>query len=109
MQTLLWVPNYSCYSDQATLPVGLLTYLICVLTHKLCILSGHLFGIWRIDEVVEKVSDGNDNNDDFTYLITKIHTMVNEEIREVIEEVPEHLHFTSKNWQFADKIRMRDL
>lgn len=103
------MPNYSCYSDQATLPIGLLTYLSCVLVHKMCIVFGRLVGIWRIDEVVEKVTETTDDNDDFSYLVSKIHTMVNEEVREVIEEVPEHLHFTSKNWHFADKIRMRDL
>jgi len=56
MQTLLWVPNYSCYSDQATLPVTLLVFLVCVLTHKICMLLGRLCGIWRIDEVIERVS-----------------------------------------------------
>ena len=29
MQTLLWVPDYSCYADQATLPVALLMLLLC--------------------------------------------------------------------------------
>ena len=109
MQTLLWVPNYSCYSDQATLPVALLVYLVCILTHQMCLVVGRLCGIWHIDEVIEKVTDETESGDDFKYLVKKIHTMVMEDIRVPLEDIPDHLHFSSKNWQFADRIRMRDL
>ena len=75
IQTLLWVPAYSCYSDQATLPVALLTFLLCVFTHKMCLLFGRLTGIWKIDEVIEKFTDSAQGSSDFHYLVNKVITL----------------------------------
>ena len=108
MQTLLWVPNYSCYSDQATLPVTIMMILLCILMHKLCMMCGKCCKIWKIDEVIEKVADGADAGDDFLYIINKIHLMTKEDERIVVEETPASLRFNSKVWFMIEKQRIRD-
>jgi hypothetical protein len=31
IQTLLWVPTYNCFADQAVIPLALVIYVFCVL------------------------------------------------------------------------------
>ena len=81
MQTLLWVPNYSCYSDQATPPVTIMMLLICIFVHKMCMWCGRCCKIWYIDEVLEKVTDSAESGDDFIYLVNKIQVMQREDER----------------------------
>ena len=33
MQTLLYVENYNCFSDMATIPVSMVILLFCIITH----------------------------------------------------------------------------
>ena len=75
MQTLLYVPNYSCYSDQATLPIVLGVFLTCVCVHRLSIMCGKCCKIWKIDEIIEKVTENADMGDEFVYLYNRINRM----------------------------------
>ena len=65
--------------------------------------------IWKIDEVIEKVTQEDGSGDDFIYLVNKIQVMQGEEERIVQEEVPDHLRFQSRLWLQLDKVRQRDL
>lgn len=86
-----------------------MTFLLCVLTHKLCIFCGKCCKIWHIDEVIEKVSGSQDAGDDFIYLVNKIHRLQTEDDRMIQEEIPDHLRFMSKNWLNLDRVRTKDL
>lgn len=108
MQTLLWVPNYSCYADQATLPLSILMFLICVSVEKLCLWCGKACKIWKIDEVLEKVTK-SEAGEDFIYLINRLAQMQQEDDKAGDEEIPQHLRFKSRLWLTLDKVRMRDL
>ena len=93
MQTLLWVENYNCFSDQATIPLSAIILLVCFVTHKVCMLFGRCFGVWKIDEVIERVTEKEEEGDDFFYLIERINAMKHEDAPFIDEEVPEHLRF----------------
>ena len=55
MQTLLWVKDYSCFADQAVLPLSALCVVVCMTLHQLCLWFGALFGIWKIDTIMDTV------------------------------------------------------
>ena len=71
MQTLLWVPTYNCFADQATIPLSLMILLLCFLTEKLCIKAGDILRVWHIDEVIEK-EVLVDERDEFITLVNKV-------------------------------------
>ena len=84
-------------------------FLICVFTHKLCMWCGKICKIWRIDEVIEKVTTDTESGNDFLYLVNKIQRMQDEEEKIDMEAIPDHLRFKSRDWLGLDKVRVRDL
>ena len=84
-------------------------FLVCWLTHQLCLLLGKLFKIWHIEEVVEKVADAYEAGDDFFYLIDRINKLQEEDDIGIREDIPEHLRFRNRLWNQLDRARIKNL
>jgi hypothetical protein len=51
------------------MPLSLLTLVVCIILHKLCIFFGGLLRIWHIDEVIENITKVLDDGDDIEFLL----------------------------------------
>ena len=96
MQSLLWVENYNCFGDQATLPISAVTIVFCFIIHKLSMLFGRCFNVWKIDEKVEREGATNTaEGDDFEYLLSRMNERRSQAapVQFIDEDVPDHLRF----------------
>jgi len=106
MQTLLWVPEYYCFADEATIPVTVVTFLMCWITEKLCIKGGDILQIWKIDEVVE--NEAAVETDQFAHLVQKVVAMREKGTADAQNEsedddIPTHLLWKHQHWGNVDR------
>ena len=71
IQVLIWVPNYNPYADNATIPLSIMILLFCIALEKICLKTGNLLGIWKIDEVIENEVPVEER-DEFLLLVQKV-------------------------------------
>ena len=110
IQTLLWAEGYNMFGDFCLLPVAVSTYVFCYFTELLCLKVGKLFGIWSIDANIEGAGEDHAAVDrEFFHLLDRILDFQKEEERDKDEEVPDHLKFKLKAWNYMDKMKIKDM
>lgn len=55
IQTLLYVQNYNCFGDFASMPLIFTILIMCFSIHRFVLWGGGLCDIWKIDEKLEGI------------------------------------------------------
>ena len=110
IQSMLWANGYNMFGDFCLIPVVLTTYLFCYLTEWTCLKVGKLFGVWSVDANIEGAgADQTAVDKEFFHLLDRLLEFQKEEDREKDEEIPDHLKFKLKAWNYMDKMKIKDM
>lgn len=110
IQSMLWAKGYNMFGDFCLIPVVLTVFIFCYLTELASLKVGKLFGVWSVDANIEGAGADQEAVDkEFFHLLDRLLEFQKEDDREKDEEVPDHLKFKLKAWDYMDKMKIKDM
>lgn len=110
IQSMLWANGYNMFGDFCLIPVCIVVYMFCWLTEYVSIKAGKFFGVWSVDANIEGYgSDENGVDKEFFHLLDRLIEFQKEDDHDKDEEIPDHLKFKLKSWNYLDKMKIKDL